>query len=290
MKYLVMECGLSYAVVLDEKGRFIKAANLNYEVGQELNEIIPFSEEKKVPVRKIFSITAIAACFCLISLLFFQFIIYPVGSVRMQINPDVRIQVNRMQYVVGLEGLNEDGKQLIEGGDYLWKRVEQVSDELADRAVEMGYLSQGGEISLTVDSDDSEWKTAAEEMILTELEVHFQHTVTITVTDSEDKTSNDEKTASSEQIIVIAPVNPSPSPQTPAQEEGEQTESSSYPTGTIKPTPKPTVQPTPTPNSSDNDDDDEEDEDDGDDNDEDDDDDDNDGEDDDDNDTDDDEE
>ena len=28
MKYLVMECGLSYAIVLDEEGRFLKAANL----------------------------------------------------------------------------------------------------------------------------------------------------------------------------------------------------------------------------------------------------------------------
>lgn len=30
MKYLVVECGLSYAVVLDEEGRFLKVANLHY--------------------------------------------------------------------------------------------------------------------------------------------------------------------------------------------------------------------------------------------------------------------
>ena len=34
MKYLVMECGLSYAVVLDQEGRFLKVANLNYQIGQ----------------------------------------------------------------------------------------------------------------------------------------------------------------------------------------------------------------------------------------------------------------
>ena len=30
MSYLVMECHTSYAVVLDEQGRFLKVANLNY--------------------------------------------------------------------------------------------------------------------------------------------------------------------------------------------------------------------------------------------------------------------
>ena len=37
MKYLVMECHPAYAVVLDEKGRFLKVANLNYEPGQTVS-------------------------------------------------------------------------------------------------------------------------------------------------------------------------------------------------------------------------------------------------------------
>ena len=32
MKYLVMETHPAYAVVLDEEGRFLKAANLQYQV------------------------------------------------------------------------------------------------------------------------------------------------------------------------------------------------------------------------------------------------------------------
>ena len=32
MKYLVMECHLSYAILLDEEGRFLPAANLNYQI------------------------------------------------------------------------------------------------------------------------------------------------------------------------------------------------------------------------------------------------------------------
>ena len=35
MNYLVMEVHPAYAVVLDEEGRFLKAANLRYQVGEK---------------------------------------------------------------------------------------------------------------------------------------------------------------------------------------------------------------------------------------------------------------
>ena len=34
MSYLVMECHPGYVILLDEEGRFLKAANLRYETGQ----------------------------------------------------------------------------------------------------------------------------------------------------------------------------------------------------------------------------------------------------------------
>ncbi len=40
MKYIVMECHYSYAVLLDEKGRFVKAANFGYVVGQVVTDPI----------------------------------------------------------------------------------------------------------------------------------------------------------------------------------------------------------------------------------------------------------
>ena len=247
MKYLVMECGLSYAIVLDENGKFLKIANLNYQVGQEITEIIPFEEKKKVSAKKVISLTAIAACLCLISLLAFQLFIYPVGTVRVQINPDVQMQVNQMHYVVGLEGLNDDGNQLIENVSYWWRKVEDVADELADRAMYMGYLTQGGEISLTVDSDNSDWKVATEETIVAELEVHLQHSVTITVTDNKKLPDrHEEESTASHQIVITVPVNPTPdapqvSSQQPDNEENPQV--SIRPTPTQNPTPKPTTRP-----------------------------------------------
>ncbi len=56
MRYLVMECGLSYAVVLDSKGRFYKVSNLGYEVGQTLEQVVlPNMSSGQVPLRKHFA-------------------------------------------------------------------------------------------------------------------------------------------------------------------------------------------------------------------------------------------
>ena len=40
MNYLVMEVHPAYAVVLDEEGRFLKAANLRYQVGDRVENIV----------------------------------------------------------------------------------------------------------------------------------------------------------------------------------------------------------------------------------------------------------
>ena len=69
MSYLVMECHPSYAVLLDEEGRFLKAANLRYEIGQTVYDPVLMKEtpeRQRHTMRWISSgIAAIAACFLL---------------------------------------------------------------------------------------------------------------------------------------------------------------------------------------------------------------------------------
>ena len=45
MSYLIMECAASYAVALDEEGRFVKVPNLGYEVGQRLDDVVMLEAE-----------------------------------------------------------------------------------------------------------------------------------------------------------------------------------------------------------------------------------------------------
>ena len=71
MKYMVMECHLSYAVVLDEEGRFLKVANRQYEVGQTVTEVIEMQMPQSAPQKKksnrwMYSMAAMAACLMLI--------------------------------------------------------------------------------------------------------------------------------------------------------------------------------------------------------------------------------
>ena len=48
MTYLVMECHPGYAVVLDQTGRFLKVANLNYQVGETVSFVIECTAEEAV--------------------------------------------------------------------------------------------------------------------------------------------------------------------------------------------------------------------------------------------------
>ena len=64
------------------------------------------------------------------------------------------MELNRQGTVVGLTGTNEDGKTLLEGYDGKGKDKVTVADELIDRAIEMGFLSEGGRVSFSIDSPD----------------------------------------------------------------------------------------------------------------------------------------
>ena len=44
MSYMVIECRRSYAILLDEEGRFLKAANLHYKVGQTVSDPVLMRE------------------------------------------------------------------------------------------------------------------------------------------------------------------------------------------------------------------------------------------------------
>ena len=211
MKYLVMECHRSYAVVLDSKGRFLKVANMNYEVGQQVDYVIGTDEiDGNSGWRKqAAAMIAAAACLCLIILGSWQFLFVTQGTVRMQINPDVCISVNRLDYVIGLEGLNEDGENLIDGISIFGKKIDRVANELADSAVKMGVLSSGDKITLTVDSGNEKWKKTIEERLFLKLDVHLKHRVKIVIsqTGEEDgKTSKPDVVPASSEIEV--PVSP----------------------------------------------------------------------------------
>ena len=186
MSYLVMECHPGYAVLLDEEGRFLKAANLRYETGQTVYDPVLMKEtpeRQRHTVRWISSgIAAIAACFLLFfGIGYYQNYIQPYSSIYLTINPEVQMDLNRQGTVVGLTGTNEDGETLLEGYDGKGKDKVTVADELIDRAIEMGFLSEGGQVSFSIDSPDEALFQEYGTELRTKVTEHLDGRITITI-------------------------------------------------------------------------------------------------------------
>ena len=169
-------------MVLDEDGRFLKAANLRYQVGDTVQDIVELRtpQKKVVPAWKPLSgLAAAAACLCLVFFGWYQPNYTAYGTLRIQINPDVEMTVSRTDRVLDLEGLNADGEDLIEEYDYQGKDRETAANELVERAIDMGYLSDGETVSITVSSTDADWQAREETQVRAQLEARYGETIVI---------------------------------------------------------------------------------------------------------------
>lgn len=100
MKYIVMEVKRSYAVLLDEDGRFVTAANLRYEVGQIVENPVLMIDSGDNQKKKKRLITGFAAVLTLLILLFAALFWYDsftdsYASIYFSVNPQVEIEVNK---------------------------------------------------------------------------------------------------------------------------------------------------------------------------------------------------
>ena len=181
MKYIVLERHPGYVVVLDEEGRFLKAADRQYQVGQQLDAILPMHPPRRRGRAVLFPALAAAACLVLLALSAVRMAQMPYASVYMTINPQVRIDVNRRDTVLTVEGTNPDGEALTEGYEGRGKALEQVMDELTDRAVEMGWLHPGGQITLTLDAEDGDWVATHSDSLPAHLNEYLDETLQVTI-------------------------------------------------------------------------------------------------------------
>ena len=185
--YLVMEVHTAYAVLLDNEGRFIKAANVGYQIGDIVERAFPlkYPEDRKKRVNRVIRLAAsLAACICVavFGVYEYQYFFLPYGTIQMQINPDIEMTLSRSGRVLDLDGINEDGKTLIDGYDYDGKDKYTVTDELTDRAIDLGFLDDGGQVALLVTSKNTEWADTLEKDLIDELNEHLkQYDLTINV-------------------------------------------------------------------------------------------------------------
>lgn len=210
-----MEVHPAYAVVLDEEGRFLKAANLRYQVGDTVRDIVELRHprEKRPALWKPLSgVAGLAACLCLVFFGYYQPNFTPYGALRIQINPDVELTLSRTDRVLELEGLNEDGQSLIAGYEYSGKDREDVTGELVERAIGLGYLSGGETVSITVTSADADWQAREEQAAREDLEERYGETIVIQIGPAP------EEEPATEVVIPVAPPEPEPTPEPPPEQ------------------------------------------------------------------------
>ena len=219
MKYMVMECHTGYAVLLDEEGRFWKAADLHYEVGQTVENPLLMKQPQPSGRRRITrlvssTVAAAAAClFLIFGFSYYQNYLRIYSSIYLSINPEVQMDLNRYGNVVRLTGTNEDGAKLLEGYSGRGKDKLTVADELIDRAIEMGFLSEGGQVSFFIDSPEDALFQEYGTELRTEINEHLDGRITITIeiVNYQDTPETESSTSESSVSETAAPQSAAPS-------------------------------------------------------------------------------
>ena len=228
--YLVCECHPGFAVLLDEEGRFVKACNLHYSIGDTVENVILMHDAEThssviTPARAIGGIAVMAAgIFFAFNWYFNSVSVY--SHIYLSINPDVDMQLNRKGEVVELVAGNADGEQLIAGYEAKGKDKVEVAKDLIDRSIDEAYLIDSGSISFTIDTPDEALFAQYGTELRSEMEAYVAD-----LGNYEIAIFNYEDTG---EKYSQAAVSPTPSP-------------SSTPVPTPTPTPPPTPPPTPTP-------------------------------------------
>ena len=176
MVYLYISCGNR----IEEAEQCLKMGSGRISCAVATLRQLGLWEEPKKTVVRWQPMAAMAACLCIAFTGVWQLMLLSMGTVLIQINPQIRLSVNRMERVISAEALNADGAKVLFDYHPFGKTVEQATGELSDRAAAMGYLTEGGEVHLTVDSQNAEWKAETERRLET-VTVHDAQRITIII-------------------------------------------------------------------------------------------------------------
>lgn len=164
MKSVIVEIRGKYAAALSEDGSIIKVRNHGYTVGQRIDTAVT---THVIPKRFM----AIAACIALLLISGLGLYTYftPYSYVSLDVNPSVEFTLNRFDCVLSVEGVNDDGRTLVEDIN-LSKLRNRPIDYAVVRTVneisKYGYLEDAGisgiVIATSANSSKKAEKLAAE--------------------------------------------------------------------------------------------------------------------------------
>ncbi|HBI85624.1 MAG TPA: hypothetical protein DDX71_04975 [Ruminococcus sp.] len=161
MKYLVMECHAGYAVLMDEASRFVRAANLHYEVGQTVTDPILMQEDAQPQIRVTHKgairIAAAAACLLLMSAAGFGYyrssrtksVVVVVEQKRYE------LKLNRSGEVMTVQHHSKNGEEIVEnlGGQH--QTAAAVVNSLLKDSLDQGQISGGDTVQIYLAAENA---------------------------------------------------------------------------------------------------------------------------------------
>jgi hypothetical protein len=164
MKAVVLEIKDGYAAVLRDDGTVSRFKNNNYSTG----DVIYMKSSKCVRRNPISYIVIAAAAFLLMVGVGAWAYSSPVYYVSLDINPSIAMEANLFERVIGIEFLNEDARDLLEGLDLQNKTVEEAIAEIVSLLAAAGYLDDDGNLVIaTAAKDEEKAKQLAEKLMAT---------------------------------------------------------------------------------------------------------------------------
>ncbi len=172
MKYMVMQCSKGRAVLMDEEGRCVFAANLGYEVGQSVTNPVLMEEKEKSGSRIIVMkrIVAAAACIGIISAPCYSYYarnLKTCSAVTITSYAGISMELNSTGKVIRLQSDSEYGKEIIETLDIKGKDKVEAANEILQAEISDGYLSDGDTVDVYIESKNDakydSYKTEFEE-------------------------------------------------------------------------------------------------------------------------------
>ena len=155
MEYIVMECHFSYAVLLDENGRFYKAANRSYEVGQRVKDPVivdVINANKRAKKRSILRLSILLLVLLFVFLAVFAvFASHRTATVTLDVGERVTLRSNFLGNVKDADNVSISGKE-----NSTSQKVWDIAANVIADAERSGEL-EDGRVSINVSAKDNDF-------------------------------------------------------------------------------------------------------------------------------------
>ena len=174
MKAVIVELKDKYAAVLSDDGRVTKIVNNNYCLGQEIEMKVNSS---KFRTRKLLAIaSSMTAVFCLFGIGAYAYYT-PYYYVSLDVNPSIEYSVNRFEKVIGVNGVNADGKEILTQLNLQNKGIDEAIKETVKQIEKEGYFTsdkQGG-LVIATSCDNEGYSNQLANKLQTQAQVQLQN-------------------------------------------------------------------------------------------------------------------